>query len=97
MAADPLKPLADLLPAPLDTALLAEFSERSPLSMADRASANGLLACWADFWQEDPRHSRRNGESLRAECHAFSAVPYIAYVCVADGGDRERHSTVSYG
>ena len=49
-----LKQLSDLLPAPLDTALLAEFAPTSPLTLADRASAVGLLACWADFGQEDP-------------------------------------------
>lgn len=49
-----LKRFSDLLPAPLDTALLAEFSPTSPLTLADRASAVGLLACWADFAQEDP-------------------------------------------
>ena len=51
---DPLKQLADLLPAPLDTALLADFSPTSPLTFADRASGIGLLAAWADFDQEDP-------------------------------------------
>ena len=45
--------VAELLPAPLDTALLAEFDPSSPLTLADRASAIGLLACWADFLQED--------------------------------------------
>ena len=56
---NPTERLADLLPAPLDTALLAEFSPTSPLTLLDRASAIGLLACWADFGQEDPDSWRR--------------------------------------
>ena len=48
-----------MLPAPLDTALLAEFSPTSPLTLLDRASAIGLLACWADFGQEDEASWRR--------------------------------------
>jgi uncharacterized protein with NAD-binding domain and iron-sulfur cluster len=58
-SANPSKAIADLLPAPLDTALLAEFSDTSPLTVLDRASAIGLLACWADFAQEDPESWRR--------------------------------------
>ena len=49
-----LKRVADTLPAPLDTALLADFAPGSRLTLADRASALGLLAYWADFRQEDP-------------------------------------------
>eukprot|EP00967_Tisochrysis_lutea_P094641 scaffold137664_cov27-Tisochrysis_lutea.AAC.1 len=44
---------AQLLPAPLDTALLAEYAPGSRLTLADRASAIGLLPLWADFGQED--------------------------------------------
>ena len=43
--------LAALLPAPLDTALLADF-DADRLSPLDRASAVGLLGAWADFEQE---------------------------------------------
>jgi len=64
----PLQQFADLLPAPLDTALLAEFSPSSPLTLLDRASAIGLLACWADFYQEDQeswmRYDRVSAEDL---------------------------------
>ena len=49
-----LQRVADTLPAPLDTALLADFAPGSRLTLADRASALGLLAYWADFRQEDP-------------------------------------------
>ena len=48
-----LKPLAAMLPPPLDLALLADFQTTSPLSTADRVSAIGLLGAWADFRQED--------------------------------------------
>ena len=58
--------LLDLLPAPLDTALLAEFSPASPLTLVDRASAIGLLAVWADFVQEDPASWARY-DSVSAE------------------------------
>ena len=49
-----LQRVAQLLPAPLDTALLADFSPTSRLTPLDRASAVGLLGAWADFGQEDP-------------------------------------------
>lgn len=52
-SSSPLRQLADLLPAPLDTALLADFAPSSSLSVVDRASAIGLLGAWADFEQED--------------------------------------------
>lgn len=45
---------ADLLPPPLDVALLAEYDQNNPLTLADRISALGLLGAWADFGQEDP-------------------------------------------
>ncbi|CAB9530124.1 Desaturase [Seminavis robusta] len=50
-----LKPLAALLPVPLDLALLADFDSSSAVSLtpADRISAIGLLGAWADFGQED--------------------------------------------
>ena len=49
----PLERLAELLPAPLDVALVSEFNPSSPLTLVDRASAIGLLGAWADFGQED--------------------------------------------
>lgn len=49
-----LSTVADLLPPPLDVALLSEFDSKNPLNLADRASALGLLGVWADFEQEDP-------------------------------------------
>ena len=47
-----LQLVADSLPAPLDTALLADFSSASALTPLDRASAVGLLGSWADFGHE---------------------------------------------
>ena len=61
-----LKRVADALPAPLDTALLADFAPGSRLTVADRASALGLLAFWADFRQEDPESWARY-DALSAE------------------------------
>ena len=49
----PLERLAELLPPPLDVALVSEFNPSSPLTLVDRASAIGLLGAWADFGQED--------------------------------------------
>jgi len=49
-----LSTVAELLPPPLDVALLSEFDSNNPLTLADRASALGLLGAWADFEQEDP-------------------------------------------
>ena len=66
-----LQQVSELLPAPLDTALLAEFAPSSPLTFTDRASAIGLLACWADFAQEDPaawaRYDQLSAEALFKE------------------------------
>jgi uncharacterized protein with NAD-binding domain and iron-sulfur cluster len=45
--------LSQLLPPPLDLALLSEIDEGNPLSMIDRLSGIGLLGAWADFEQED--------------------------------------------
>lgn len=59
---------AELLPPPLDVALLSEFEASSPLTIADRASALGLLGVWADFEQEDPKsweaYDKISAESL---------------------------------
>ena len=49
-----LSEIANLLPPPLDVALLSEFENENPLTAADRVSALGLLGVWADFEQEDP-------------------------------------------
>ena len=49
-----LSNVADLLPPPLDVALLSEFDQNNPLTIVDRISALGLLGVWADFGQEDP-------------------------------------------
>mmetsp|Transcript_5816 Transcript_5816/g.16387 ORF Transcript_5816/g.16387 Transcript_5816/m.16387 type:complete len:647 (-) Transcript_5816:23-1963(-) len=49
----PLESLAELLPPPLDVALVSEFNPSSPLTVVDRVSAVGLLGAWADFGQED--------------------------------------------
>ena len=49
----PLERLAELLPPPLDVALVSDFYPSSPLTLVDRASAIGLLGAWADFGQED--------------------------------------------
>lgn len=65
-ASDALKPLAALLPVPLDLALLADFSPSSPLNAADRISAVGLLGAWADFGQEDEESWKRY-DSISAE------------------------------
>ena len=66
--AGPLQQLSDLLPAPLDTALLADFAPGSPLTLTDRASAIGLAASWADFGQEDEeswaRYDKVSAEEL---------------------------------
>lgn len=63
-----LENLADLLPPPLDVALLAEYSPDSPLTLADRVSGVGLLGAWADFEQEDAnswdRYDKISAENL---------------------------------
>ena len=63
-----LKRLADLLPPPLDVALLAEYSPDSPLTLADRVSGVGLLGAWADFEQEEAdswdRYDKISAENL---------------------------------
>ena len=40
------------LPPPLDIALLSEFNDDNPLTVADRITALGLLGVWVDFEQE---------------------------------------------
>lgn len=72
--------LANLLPPPLDIALLAEFSDESPLSVADRISAVGLLGCWADFGQEDAkswaRYDKITAENLFRSIVGISPTLY---------------------
>ena len=45
--------LAELLPPPLDLALLADIDAKNPLTVVDRLSGVGALGVWADFEQED--------------------------------------------
>lgn len=47
------KTLSELLPPPLDLAILSEIDGGNPLTMIDRISGIGLLGAWADFEQED--------------------------------------------
>jgi uncharacterized protein with NAD-binding domain and iron-sulfur cluster len=54
-----LSVVANLLPPPLDVALLSDFNKDSPLTVADRISALGLLGVWSDFEQEDPESWNR--------------------------------------
>lgn len=68
---DILKPVAALLPPPLDLALLAEYNTENndnPLTLQDRISAIGLLGAWADFGQEDSdswsRYDKISAEDL---------------------------------
>ena len=72
--------LAALVPPPLDTALLADFAPGSVLNAADRASAVGLLAAWADFGQEDDaswaRYDAIDAETLFKDRGGVSANLY---------------------
>jgi len=75
--------ISELLPPPLDTALLAEFAPGSRLTPADRASAIGLLPVWADFRQEERdswlRYDEVTAEDLFKQCvHIFIHI----YVCI---------------
>eukprot|EP00978_Attheya_sp_CCMP212_P019741 scaffold55632_cov56-Attheya_sp.AAC.3 len=65
-AASPMKLLADLLPPPLDLAVLAQLSPTSPVTPLDRISGIGLLGAWADFGPEDPISWERY-DSISAE------------------------------
>ena len=51
--------LSELLPPPLDLALLSEFEGSNPLNTVDRLSGIGALGIWADFDQEDPKSWER--------------------------------------
>lgn len=63
-----LEAVAELLPPPLDTAVLADFRS-SKLRGVYRASAVGLLGAWADLEQEDAsswdRYDDIDSRSLR--------------------------------
>mmetsp|Transcript_18741 Transcript_18741/g.43385 ORF Transcript_18741/g.43385 Transcript_18741/m.43385 type:complete len:600 (-) Transcript_18741:26-1825(-) len=54
-----IKRLSELLPPPLDLALLSEFEGSNPLNTIDRLSGIGALGIWADFDQEDPKSWER--------------------------------------
>ena len=51
--------LAELLPPPLDLALLSDIEGDNPLTTIDRISGIGLLGAWADFEQEDSKSWER--------------------------------------
>lgn len=72
-----LSKVADLLPPPLDVALLSDFDQgnRNPLTLADRASAIGLLGAWCDFEQENP-DSWKKYDKISAE-NLFRSVAGI--------------------
>jgi len=78
------KQVADLLPPPLDVALLAEYDPNSPLTLADRISGLGLLGAWADFGQEDPaswdRYDKISAENLFRSIAAVSPRLYSELV-----------------
>ena len=63
-----IEKFANLLPPPLDVALLSDFNDDNPLTVLDRLSAIGLLGVWADFEQEDPaswkRYDKISAENL---------------------------------
>ena len=75
-----LQALAGLLPPPLDVALLSDFDNNSPLTVADRISAVGLLAAWADFGQQDPdswdRYDKVSAEELFLSIASVSPTLY---------------------
>jgi uncharacterized protein with NAD-binding domain and iron-sulfur cluster len=62
------KKLSELLPPPLDLALLSEIDGNNPLTLIDRLSGIGLLGAWADFEQEDAaswdRYDKISAENL---------------------------------
>lgn len=75
-----LENIASLLPPPLDLALLSDFAPNSPLSVADRISAIGLLGAWADFGQDDPvsweRYDKFSAEKLFLTLAGISPTLY---------------------
>ena len=60
------KQLSDVLPPPLDLALLSEFEAGNPLNTVDRLSGIGALGVWADFEQESEESWKRY-DSISAE------------------------------
>lgn len=72
--------LSELLPPPLDLALLSEFEGGNPLKTVDRLSGVGALGVWADFEQEDPksweRYDKISAESLFRSIAGVSPVLY---------------------
>ena len=64
------------LPPPLDVALLSEFDNDNPLSIADRITALGLLGVWVDFEQESSDSWKRY-DSISAE-NLFRSVAGIS-------------------
>ncbi|KAG7356312.1 flavin containing amine oxidoreductase [Nitzschia inconspicua] len=58
--------LAELLPPPLDIALLSDFESDNPLTTLDRLSGVGLLGAWADFEQEN-KESWERYDNISAE------------------------------
>lgn len=60
--------LAEVLPPPLDLAILADIDSKNPLTPVDRLSGIGALGVWADFGQEDPeswdRYDKISAENL---------------------------------
>eukprot|EP00536_Pseudo-nitzschia_multiseries_P009713 jgi/Psemu1/201409/e_gw1.279.73.1 len=72
--------LAELLPPPLDLALLSEFEGGNPLRTVDRLSGIGALGAWADFEQEDPksweRYDKISAENLFKSVAGVTPVLY---------------------
>lgn len=72
--------LAELLPPPLDLALLSEFEGGNPLKTVDRLSGIGALGAWADFEQEDPksweRYDKISAENLFKSIAGVTPVLY---------------------
>mmetsp|Transcript_2560 Transcript_2560/g.5235 ORF Transcript_2560/g.5235 Transcript_2560/m.5235 type:complete len:620 (-) Transcript_2560:3006-4865(-) len=82
LAADPASlvtsRLAELLPPPLDLALLSEFEGDNPLATVDRLSGIGALGAWADFEQEDPKSWERY-DNISAE-NLFKSIAGVTPV-----------------
>lgn len=72
--------LAELLPPPLDLALLSEFEGGNPLKTVDRLSGIGALGAWGDFEQEDPksweRYDKISAENLFKSIAGVTPVFY---------------------
>ena len=72
--------LAELLPPPLDLALLSDFEGDNPLKTVDRLSGVGALGVWADFEQENPksweRYDKISAENLFRSIAGVTPVLY---------------------